>query len=121
MHPASSCQDPPQDQRLAGWGQHQGYWDDVERVFFHNLHMLERDTHTCIYCHLMLSVTILGDLCYSLFVCLFVQVLFVLLCLKGFLFSIALFDIWLDNTRGLVLMQDLVLCWPGSCNSPAGC
>lgn len=57
----------------------------------------------------MLSVTILGDLCYSLFV----QVLFVLLCLKGFLFSIALFDIWLDNTRGsrgLVLMQDLVLC-----------
>ena len=48
-HPASSCQDPPQDQRLAGWGQHQGYWDDVERVFFFTIRICWKETHTHVF------------------------------------------------------------------------
>ena len=83
----ASCQDPPQDQRPAGWGHHQGYWDDVERVIFSQSAYVGKTHkwHKCIYRHWMLSVTILGDL--------FLFRLCFLLCLKGFLFSI---------TRGLV-------------------
>ena len=69
-------------------------------------------TNTYIYCNLMFSLTIVSDL-------LFVH--FFSFAWRDCKFSIALFDIWLDMTRGLVSMQDLVLCWPGSCNSPAGC